>query len=179
MSAYGPRRRRQPAGDEPQMWVEESAVKHMYVPLFLLTIGILTRLIIVIVWPIRGPGGVHPSLGEMLLGVTIEMAVNVALGVLALFVAAMLLGVNFGPIPHAARKMAAMSIVAGLIGSVCIRIDPDPDRFQGLVMALHAIPIAYWIMMYALFDLDLQETLIAVLVVGVIQGFAACVMLKA
>ena len=62
---------------------------------------------------------------------------------------------------------------------------PDQARFHplkycaGLALAIHAIPLVYWIMIYALFDLDLQETLVTVVVVGVIQGLAACVMLKA
>ena len=174
-SAYGPRKRAVAEEEQATEWVVESPIKHTYAPLALLFVGVLARVLIVMFWPARG--NTH-SVARNLLGAGVEMCIYVALGLMALFIAASFLGVNFGPIAHAARKMAAMAIFAALIGSLCVRIDRDPHSIHGMVLAIHMIPIVYWIMMYALFDLDLQETLLTVAVIGVLQGIAACVIMK-
>jgi len=178
-AAYPQRRSTAPAAEEGQnnVWVPESSIKHMYVPLMLILIGVLSRLMIAVLWPDSAAGAKPVAL--VLFGVIVEMAINVAVGLMGLFIAATLMGVNFGPIPHAARKMAAMAIFAGLLVAFFVRLMSDTrDPTNALFMSIYLVPVLYSVMLYIMFDLDLQEALLTMVIVGVLQVLAQVVIVK-
>ena len=169
-TAYASRRRRpamqEEATDAPSAW------KDTYMPIILASLGLLAWITMTVVYPLAN---VSPA-KAIVVAVTMNVANVVAL-VLALFAAASLLSVNFGPPATALTKLVAISLFAGAVFFACMRLD-YPQDIRGMIVGLHAAVIVYGICFSLMFDLELQEVAITVAIVGLVQAMAGCVVLK-
>jgi hypothetical protein len=165
-------RRVEPVSSE-QKEAEPSVMKNLWLPVALLAIGFGLRGAQLAV-PGATSHGMAVTLGLILLGT----ALNVALTLGGLFVAASFLGVNFGPLAHAAVKAAAASILVGGIGGFVATLDRGKGM-QGPIIALHLNVILYWILFGIFFELDVQETLVTVVIVTAFQMAAFCILFSA
>jgi hypothetical protein len=165
--------RRAPRQAEVEVETPGSAFKNLYLPGALFAIGLGVRAAQLAV-PGASSQGMLATAGLILLGTVL----NVALTLAALFVAASFLGTNFGPVNQAAVKAAATSIIVGAAASVVVNLDKGKG-LQGPVIALHVTVILYWILFAMFFELDVQETLVTVVIVSFFQMAAMCVVLNA
>jgi DNA-directed RNA polymerase subunit RPC12/RpoP len=169
LAAYpGVRRRvvvQEEGGDVPSVW------KDTFIPVILGTLGLIGWGVLLIAFPFRG---IEPA--RVLLMAGVMLVVNVLVVMMALYAAAALMGVNFGAPRAAIAKIAGMSLLASAIFIGCMRLDYPEVR--GAIAGFHVVLLVYWIAFSALFDLELQETVLTVAIVGLVQAMAGCVVLK-
>src|SRR5690606_13694056 len=89
---------------------------------------------------------------------------------------ALLMGVEFGSPGRVAWKFAGIAMFAAAVGVVAAGLDPDPLAIRGKVIAWHIVMILYWIGFQFFFDLDVQENLMSVAIVGSLQATVACLL---
>jgi hypothetical protein len=120
----------------------------------------------------------HGSIvGAMILVVIkIHLAALVTLG--AAFVAASLLGVNFGTIKRASVKLAAIAIFCDTAAAMAASIDKEPGGIRGLVLGMHLSLLLYFALLYMFFELDVQESLTTVVIIWVCQWILAAALIS-
>ncbi len=91
-------------------------------------------------------------------------------------VSALLLGIEFGSLGKVAYKFAGIAMLAAGVGVVVAGLDPEPTALRGKVIAWHVVVILYWICFQFFFDLDLQENVMSVAIIGLLQAVTACVL---
>jgi len=89
---------------------------------------------------------------------------------------ALLMGVEFGSPGRVAWKFAGIAMFAAAVGVVAAGLDPDPLAIRGKVIAWHIVMILYWIGFQFFFDLDVQENLMSVAIIGILQAIVACLL---
>jgi hypothetical protein len=103
------------------------------------------------------------EVAALLLIVAVQFAVTVPLTLLGMFVSAKLLDVSFGPLGTTILKLAAISAV--VLGIVTMA-DVTEWSWAGYVLA---VPIT-WYLFSLFFDLNFFETLMSLIVIGLVQG---------
>lgn len=165
-SLYPQRNRAAPAPVSEQENLDPEAANpllHIYVPWALLVIGI------------GGWLGQTAHLAEgrsmtaALLRVIIEVHLHAGVMLGGAYIAAMVMGVNFGTLWRAAVKLAGIAVFSGAIAALAASLDKSPDGIRGMVLGMHAALLLYFALFYALFDLDLQESLTTVIIVWAMQ----------
>ena len=142
-----------------------SLVKDRIVPIVLIVLGLIGRLGLAIFVSSRTHHPV-PAAAMMVFDLVSWIAVTLLGG----YFAAALLAVNFGHLGTAAMKLTAIAIFTGAVAGWVPYVDYDPLRIRGMVMALQSAVLIYFALFYAMFELDLQESLLSTLIVGGIQG---------
>ncbi len=169
LAAYPGLKRRvvtQEEGDD-----EQSTLKNVIIPVVFAFLGICGWAIVLSMFPFRG---VDPS--KMVIMAAVMLGVNLLVVLLALFTVAAMLGVNFGSPKSAVSKVAGMSVLASAIMIAAVRM--DYPEIRGAIAGFHVVLLFYWLAFSALFDLELQETVITIAIVGLVQAMAGCVVLK-
>ena len=169
MAARYPGRRATPAPateDEADELV--SPLKNVYVPLVLLVAGFGLRVGQLVFaqgahgnhwW---GSGAAPLGIGKSILRVLFEMIIASAITAAGAFLSALVLSIDFGPLWRAALKLCSASVVATGVACWIALFDQGAFSIAGLVLALHAMIIIYWITLGYLFSLELQELLLTV-----------------
>lgn len=137
---------------------------HLYFPWMLLIFGAVARVVEVI----------HFTQGSMraaILLVIIDIHLNALVMIGGAFIAAAVLGVNFGSLSRASIKLAGIAIFSGAAAALVSSLDQASIR--GLIIGMHLAPLLYFALFYALFDLDLQESLTTVIIVWALQWVVA------
>lgn len=99
------------------------------------------------------------KVGQVMFVLTLQVVVQVVLGVVGCFIAAALLGISFGPISSAIVKLTATVLVPI---AVMVMI---PIEFVGWFIAL----ICYWVLLAWLFSLEGRELVITVITLFVVR----------
>jgi hypothetical protein len=108
--------------------------------------------------------------------VAVGMACNIAVMLAAMFVAAYVLGVNYGPIGQVVLKLAAMAVICGAIFLLIAQLDYK-HSLRGPILAWHVVVLLYWMFFAILFDLDVQETVMSVAIVAMAQAVVAWIVM--
>jgi hypothetical protein len=102
--------------------------------------------------------------------VAFDLISSIAVALLGGYFAAAMLAVNFGHLGTAAMKLTAIAVFTMAAAAWVPYMDNDPLRIRGMVLALQSAVLIYFALFYAMFELDMQEAMLATLIVGAIQG---------
>jgi hypothetical protein len=152
----------------PRNETEEEAfslLKDRIIPIVLIVLGMLGRLGLTIFVSSRTH---HTTAAAAMM--VFDLVSWIAVTFLGGYFAAALLAVNFGHLGTAALKLTAIAIFTGAVAGWVPYVDYDPLRIRGMIMALQSAVLIYFALFYAIFELDLQESLLTTLIVGGIQG---------
>jgi hypothetical protein len=173
ITALYPQRRRATARDrdaEDAANVDPEAANpllHTYLPYALLVIGVGGRL----------GETAHAVEGQSMTVAFIRVIIELHLGALVMlggaYIAAAVMGVNFGSLARASVKLAAISVFTSAIAALAASIDKSPYGIRGMVLGMHVALLLYFALFYAFFDIDLQESLTTVLIVWALQWILA------
>ena len=127
------------------------------IPLVLLVAG----LIILLVYGLIAGGTV--GVGKVLLSILAELAIGVPLAIVACFMAAKMMGIDFGLLHTAMLKLASAFIFPVAVGVII------PIPVIGWLVPL----LLYWLMLEKFFDLDPTDLIVCVILIFVVQTGAA------
>jgi hypothetical protein len=166
VTAYPTRQRGVPAMEEDE--AEFSWMRDRIVPIVLLVGGFGLRIGQIPVDRTLAGGSVAAAIAMTVCQVILTMALMLA----GVFIAAKLLGVNFGPVGTAVLKLCAMAVFAWAAATFAIAV----SRYDvtGGIVAIHLIFITYAGLFWALFSLDVQEVALTTVICGLLQLGAAC-----
>lgn len=170
VAAQYPDRRANPVSVEAE---EEalSALKNLYFPLALLAAGFGLRVgQLLFAHGVRGnqwwgSANATPGVGKSLLLALFEMIIACAITAVGAFIAGVMLSIDFGSLGKATLKLSAAAVFATGVACWIALFDQGAYSVAGLVFALHAIIVIYWIILGYLFSLELQELLLTVAVI--------------
>ena len=144
---------------------------NIYVPWALLILGAGAQL----GWSIHAArGSMAGAIGLVLIKIHLAAIVTLA----AAFVAASLLGVNFGTIKRALVKLAAIAVFCDSAAAIAASIDKEPGGIRGLLLGMHLSLLLCFALLYMLFDLDVQESLTTVVIIWVCQWILAAALMS-
>ena len=180
-----PHRTIKPVAEEPDDVHSTSPIRNFVVPIILLSLGLGLRVAQLMYaneghgnrWAgnLATPGGV----GKAVLLVSVEMiAASTIMGIGAVL-AALTLGVEFGPVGRAALKLAASAVFAIGVVSWIALFDQDAYSVTGLVLGLHVMVILHWISLGFFFKIELQELLLTVAIVTALNAMAIAALWRA
>jgi hypothetical protein len=180
-----PHRTIKPVAEEPDTVHSTSAVRNFVIPIVLLSLGLGLR-VAQLTYANEGhgnrwagnlatPGGA----GKAVLLVAVEMiAASTIMGIGAVL-AALTLGVEFGPVGRAALKLSASAVFAIGVASWIALFDQDAYSVAGLVLALHVMVILNWLTLGFFFKVELQELLLTVAIVTALHALAIAALWRA
>ncbi len=154
------------ASTEMEVMADLSVFKDRVAPVILLVAGLIGR----IAQGYSASLTPHPAVAVVM--ILFDLIVNVAVMLLGAYVAAAVLAVNFGDLATAAVKLAAIAVLVGAVAPWVARIDHDPNSVRGTLLALQVSVLLIFVLIYSLFELDLQEALTTTVIVGVLLGVA-------
>jgi hypothetical protein len=166
-----PTRKSRRVEPEPVEETGPSPWKDLYAPIILVVCGLVGWIVLGVVFPMP-----NFSPAKTLVAGGVTVLTNIVILFMAIFVAAFLLSVNFGSPKSATFKLLGMSLFVSALFLGCVRLD-YPD-IRGAIVGLHAVVFCYWILFANLFELEMQETLITVAIIGLLQAMAGCVLLS-
>ena len=150
----------------PEPWREEAAlVRDRVVPAAMIVGGILGRTAQLLFTPAQS-GSTAAAVALLAL----DVIANVATVWMGAYVAALLLSVSFGNLMTALLKLAGMAIFSGAAGRWIAMVDKNPFSVRGLLIGLQVMILIYFTSLAALFEVDLQEALMATVIIGAMQG---------
>lgn len=110
---------------------------------------------------------------QAILGVGIELAIQIPLLLFAVTLAAKALGVSFGPMGQAVFKLVAVILGPSAIGGiVTLLVGGIAGSFAGGMASF----IFYWILLSVLFDLEGLDTLYVIIIIWAVQFLAGFLM---
>ncbi len=155
-----------------------SPMRNLVVPIVLLSVGLGLR-IAQLLYANEGHGnrwagnvGTPTGLGKALALVSFEMIIASAIMGLGAVIAAMMLGVEFGPIGRAALKLCSAAVFSVGVASWVALFDQDRYSIGGLALALHVMVVLNWISLGYFFRMELQELLLTVAIVTALHAVA-------
>jgi hypothetical protein len=180
-----PHRTIKPVAEEPETAHNTSPVRNFVVPIILLSLGVGLRVAQLMYaneglgnrWAgnLATPGGV----GKAFLLVSFEMLVASAIMGIGAVLAAMMMSVEFGPVPRAALKLCASAVFAIGVASWIALFDQDAYSVTGLVLALHVMVVLNWVTLGYFFKIELQELLLTVAIVTAFHAMAIAALWRA
>ena len=159
--------------DVPSTWqtISESPFRHLYLPVAIIILGFAFRLVQSFMATGSGAGGTR-VLGGLLMAI-LGVAASVLTMLVGVGLVARWMGSDLGPLPIAALKLSAAAVLgSAAFGGIVLLAPAAPVNTT--IIAFHVVLLLYWILFYMFFDLDLQETLFAVAIVGILQAVLAC-----
>jgi hypothetical protein len=151
---------------------ERHPVRDFYAPIVLLIAGVLAWFGLGLFAPLYPERGLWISAAVILTA----FITNLALLLSGVFLASMILSINFGSLSQAILKLSAIGTFAGAIFMLFARLDIRSMR--GPIMGWHAVVLLYWFFFSNLFELETQETLLTVAIVAFTQAAGACIVLQ-
>lgn len=150
--------------------IRGSEFRHLILPIAFIALAISVRTGMVL---FSNTSGASHTLVSLAL-VAATMALNVVVMLIGVGVVAHFTGADLGPLPIVILKLAACA----LLGSVAmgIGVQLEMKGVSGGIVAIHALVLLYWMLFCIFFDLDLQETLFAVALVGLMQAGTMCIL---
>src|SRR5437762_13043630 len=143
---------------------EDTAFKGFYLPMLMIVVGLAARIGRAVF--VASGHSVGAGVGMVIC----EMILSVATMMLGCALAAQFLSVNFGRIDRAALKLAGIAVCSAAIGTwIASGGNRGGLAIDATIVAWHLVFVLYWLFFYMLFDLDLQETMMSVVIVAVIQ----------
>jgi hypothetical protein len=138
-------------------------IKHTYFPWIILLAGIAVRVVQILYLT-------QTSMRGAILLVVIDVHLNAAIMLVGAYSSASFLGVDFGSFSRTSVKLAGIAIFTDALGSWAIIL--GHRSMPALVLGIHLELLLYFVLFYAMFELDLQESLVTVVIVWVLQGIA-------
>jgi hypothetical protein len=133
------------------------------VPVALLAVGGLLMLAQVIVQTVRYQA---PVVGSII-GNLLSVAINVVLMLVGVVIASKFGGINFGPVKPALLKLTGIFIGPIVLGELVTQaLGGDPAV---AVLGNACAIVACWFLIYYLFALDGQQTMVCVIAIGVVR----------
>ena len=156
--------------------VQPSKFIDIYLPLILIGIGVVAifvNLLFLTDWQGAGGGGTGAATQAVAIGVVmvlmvVYVVVTVGLMLLGLYVAAWILGVDFGPLHIGLLKLTGIALGVGALSDIVSALLAPLMVGSGLVGFFVAI-IAYWILISKLFDIEASDALWTVLIVVIVR----------
>ena len=136
----------------------------------LIVIGIASRFAVVFLKP--SANGLPSAFGIMFAAVALSaLTMFIGVGIVAKF-----MGSDLGSLPIAAGKLLGIAIIGNAVFATVLVFIPI-DGPQAPVIAVHIVLLVHWVLLANLFELDLQESLFAVALVGIMQAIMALAIL--
>ncbi|CAN5440464.1 hypothetical protein BH09PLA1_BH09PLA1_35990 [soil metagenome] len=148
-----------------------SRKKDLYFPAALILVGTIIEFIRAILIA-RSPS---TGLAYASVYVGVSLIVNTTIMLIGVLLAAKFIGISFGPVGTAILKLCAIAIGPGALVSLISILFPGTSG-QAIGMLLSAV--LYYTLIAALFELDIQETIWCVIIIGVTR-FVVSLMLVA
>ena len=139
--------------------MESSRPKDVKIPLILLGIGVVIYVIVAAMiaessGPLMGTGE-SVGMGTLLLGMFLGTVLQVVLGIIALFITAAIMGIDFGPLGLAILKLAAIMVFPDAVAAVF------PIPLLGWIISMG---LYLWLLAW-LFDLEPLDTVVCAFVI--------------
>lgn len=180
-----PHRTIKPIAEEPDAVHAHSLFRNLIVPIVLISLGLALR-VAQLLYANEGRGNrwsgnlaTPTGIGKAVGLVSIEMLVACAIMGIGAVVAAMMLGVEFGPISRAAMKLCGVAVFTIGIASWVALFDSDRFSIGGLVLALHVMVVLNWLLLGFFFKIELQELLLTVAIITALHALAMAAMWRA
>jgi hypothetical protein len=110
--------------------------------------------------------------------ITLGLLINIVTMFCGIGIVARFTGAELGSLPAVISKLCAIAVIGSVLFAFVANIDKG-DGIRGLVMALQSMFLFNWVCFATQFDLDIQESLFAVAVVGLLQAAGACMLWRA
>jgi hypothetical protein len=150
--------------------MSDTTLSALTIPIAMIAIGIVARLAVVFLKP--SAQGVPMALGIMVGAVALSaLTMFIGVGIVAKF-----MGSDLGSLPVAAAKLLAIAIIGNAVFATVLVFIPI-DGPQAPIIAVHIVLLVHWFLLSMLFELDLQESLFAVALVGILQAVMALAIL--
>jgi hypothetical protein len=168
--AYQPRSLNPTKVDLIKDAMADTTMQAMALPLVLIAIGFLARFAVVFLKP--GATGLPNAFGIMFAAVALSaLTMFIGVGIVAKF-----MGSDLGALPVAAAKLFGIALIGNVVFAIVIAFIPI-DGSQAPIIAVHIVLLVHWVLLANLFELDLQESLFAVAIVGILQAVMALAIL--
>jgi hypothetical protein len=141
-------------------------VRDFIFPSILLFAGIVIRII-----PVLHVASASMPAAIVIAGLDIFLTAAVMLG--GAYIAAMVIGVEFGRLHITALKLVAIGLFSGGLASLAVSLDHSSTPVHGLVLGMYITVFLYFVLFITLFELDLLEALSTVVIVWVLQSIVA------
>jgi hypothetical protein len=142
--------------------IADKSLRALFAPMMLLLVGIVARVVVVFVAP---PGHGLSPLTAILTVVMSTLTMLIGVGAVAKF-----MGSDLGELPVALAKLMAIAIIGNVAFAAVLIFFATQASWEGPTIAWHVVLLVHFVMISMLFDLDLQESLFAVAVVGALQA---------
>lgn len=150
--------------------IRGSEFRHLILPLLFIVLAIAIRFGMVLLAGSSGTGHTMLSLGLVL--------ATMALNVITLFVGvgavATFMGSELGALPVTLIKLTAVAMLDSVILGFGAQLEMHGT--MGGYLAVHAVALVNFMLFPLFFELDLQESLFAVAVVGLLQAATMCIL---
>lgn len=150
--------------------IAETPMKSIMLPIVLIVGGLLARVIVAMYFPL--PAGVW----QTYLSLVLTTATNVICMFVGVGIIARWTGSDMGSLPVLVLKLVAIGVIGSLVFASAIAL-LDTRTIHGPVVALHLVVLVQFFMIAGWIAFDLQESLFAAAVVGLMQFMLACVVL--
>jgi hypothetical protein len=168
--AYQPRSLNPTKVELVKQAMADTTISAMMLPLVLIAIGIVARFAVVFLKP--SAHGLPIAFAMMFAAVALSaLTMFIGVGVVAKF-----MGSDLGPLPVAAAKLFGIALIGNVVFAIVLVFIPI-DGPQAPVIAVHIVLLVHWVLLSMLFELDLQESLFAVALVGIMQAVMALAIL--
>jgi hypothetical protein len=161
IGAYPQRKSAAAAGSKVDLDAEAGQpLKHIYFPWAVLLLGMAIRIAQILY-------GSQTSLHGAIFLTVLDVHLNAAVMLGGAYLAALFLGADFGTLPRASIKLGGIAIFADGVAAWAIVL--GHRSMPALLLGLHLELLLYFVLFYAMFELDVQESLVTVVIVWVLQ----------
>lgn len=168
--AYQPRSQNPTKVDIIKDAMADTSLQAMALPLVLIVIGFVARFAVVFLKP--GTSGLPNAFGMMFAAVALSaLTMFIGVGIVAKF-----MGTDIGALPVAAAKLFGIALIGNVVFAIVIAFIPI-DGPQAPIIAVHIVLLVHWVLLSTMFELDIQESLFAVALVGILQAVMALAIL--
>jgi hypothetical protein len=135
----------------------------------IVVVGIALRFCIPLLLSTSGGARAGAGVAVILLGLAISVVTMLA----GVALVAKFTGADLGALPLTIAKLLAISVMDSVLFAAVASLD-NGDGMRGMIIAWHAVLLFNWVMFATFFELDTQESLFAVALVGFLQALGAC-----
>jgi hypothetical protein len=143
--------------------------KSVIIPAVVVVCGITFRFLMPLF--ISSGGNARSGAGAAL--ILVALLLNVTTMLLGVLIVARFTGSDLGSMPVAIARLCAVAVLGTVLFAVVTTID-NSDGSRGMIIAWHVVFLFNWIAFSFLFEMDIQESLFTVALVGLMQAGVAC-----
>jgi hypothetical protein len=149
--------------------IRGAGFRHLTLPLLLAALAMALRFGLAV----AQSGGSDQVL--LSLGIAVgTMAMNTVTLLIAVAIMARFTGAELGPLPLTIIKLACAGILGSLVMGVAAYYEMHSIGIG--ILAVHVIALLYWVMFSIFFEMDLQETLMTVVIACILQAGTVCLL---